>query len=434
MVGGVTDKEDTMLGSIRKPIDNVRTLREKEVRRLMLRIAFGAWIVVLGVMVALVAGRLQKPLLRQLPSGEVHMAYSTSASVIYASIGGDSLKPGIYRSDDGGVNWQRMGNVEDRAVQDLDVDPFDGDVVYAGTEGGPMEDSESLWVSEDGGRSWKAYMLRLPVSPDRILPTVTSIAADPNQQGVLYVGTLGQGVYRFYDDHLGGYGYELVGGAVSPVANAFVNDLKIGSDGRVYALTSSGLFAGDGRSWEKLPLPELAASLTVDPRDPTILYAGGVSMGAYRSVDAGRTWQPIVNGLTQVPGTALRVSAITVDERHPNRVVLATSYGVGRQLVPQGIYESNDAGNSWRQMAEVDYVVESLSIHQGVVSATTENGLDRYGEMVEPKLILALPDLRALANPSIVQIIIMILAVLLAGMALGGRMGGASGHQGLPAA
>ena len=74
-MGGVIDKEDTMLEYIRKPVGSVPTLGDKEVRRLILRIALGAWIVVLGVMVALVAGRLQNPLLRQLPSGEVTAYY-----------------------------------------------------------------------------------------------------------------------------------------------------------------------------------------------------------------------------------------------------------------------------------------------------------------------------------------------------------------------
>jgi photosystem II stability/assembly factor-like uncharacterized protein len=116
---------------------------------------------------------------------------------------------------------------------------------------------------------------------------------------------------------------------------------------------------------------------------------GCISTGAYRTTDGGQTWEPISNGLEMIPGAALRVTALAVDEQDPNHVVAATAYGVGRsavQLVPWGIYESSDAGRSWTKLAEADSVVMQLTINQGVISAATANGLARYGEAPEPLL------------------------------------------------
>jgi hypothetical protein len=225
-------------------------------------------------------------------------------------------------------------------------------------------------------------------------------------------------VYRIDDDE-GRNSYKLVGGL--SLYDAHVNSVVVGPDSRVYALTGHGLFATDGSAWQKLSLPELAASLAVAPDDPQTLYVGCVSTGAYRTTDGGQTWEPINNGLEMIPGAALRVTALTVDEQNPNHVVTATAYGVGGQLVPWGIFESQDAGRSWTKLAEADAVVMQLAINQGVISAVKANGLARYGEPIRPAPVISIPNFRSLAHPSGIQVLVLFLTVSLAGLALLGR-------------
>jgi hypothetical protein len=122
-----------------------------------------------------------------------------------------------------------------------------------------------------------------------------------------------------------------------------------------------------------------------------------------------------------VPGAALRVTALAVDDEDPNHVVMATAYGVGRQLVPWGVYESRNAGRSWTQLAEADEVVMQLTINQGVISAVKANGLARYQEPIKPALTTSIPNFRSLANPSGIQVLILILTIGMAGLALVGR-------------
>jgi photosystem II stability/assembly factor-like uncharacterized protein len=395
-------------------------MKTKKIRilNLVVRIGLFALVLSLGMTAALMMGETEGLALANLSSASVRVvATSAHGEVSYAALIGGPQPAGIYRSDDNGRTWQLVSSGP-VAIKALAVHPANDAVLYAGTAGGPAATTDSLWRSDDGGQTWHKFLLSLPANPDGVFPPVNALATDPNQPGVLYVGTGGHGVYRIEDDE-GRNSYKLVGGL--SLYDAHVSSVVVGPDSRVYALTGHGLFVTEGSAWQKLSLPELAASLAVAPADRETLYAGCVSTGAYRTTDGGQTWEPINNGLEMVPGAALRVTALAVDEQDSNHVVAATAYGVGRQLVPWGIYESRDAGRSWARLAEADAVVTQLTINQGVISAVKANGLARYREPIRPGPAIPFPNLRSLANPSGIQVLVLTLTVGAAGLALVGR-------------
>jgi photosystem II stability/assembly factor-like uncharacterized protein len=395
-------------------------MKAKKIRvlNLLARIGLFTLILCLGTMATLMTGKTEGLALADLSSASVRtVATATHGDVLYAALIGGQQPAGVYRSDDNGRIWQLVSSGP-VAVKALAVHPINDAVLYAGTVGGPAATTDSLWRSDDGGQTWRRFVMSLPANPDGVLLPVNALATDPNQPGVLYVGTDGHGVYRIEDDD-GRNSYRLVGGI--SLYDAHVNGLVVGPDRQVYALTSDGLFVTDGHAWQKLSLPELAASLSVAPDDPRTLYAGCVSTGAYRTTNGGQTWEPINNGLDLIPGAALRVTALAVDEEDPNHVVAATAYGVGKQLVPWGIYESHNAGRSWARLAEADEVVTQLTINQGVISAVKANGLARYREPIKPAPLISTPNFRSLANPSGIQVLVLILTVGLAGLVLVGR-------------
>jgi hypothetical protein len=153
--------------------------------------------------------------------------------------------------------------------------------------------------------------------------------------------------------------------------------------------------------------------------NPITLYAGGVSTGLYRSTDGGQTWKQTNNGLELIPGAALRVTALAVDEANSRRVVAATTYGIGNRFGPGSVYESSDSGRSWVKVADTEAMVTQLILDQRGIYVATGSGLAFYGEQVETES--ALPQLRSLTELSGTQILILALTLALAGLALVGR-------------
>jgi photosystem II stability/assembly factor-like uncharacterized protein len=393
-------------------------MKKIRVLNMVVRIVLFAVILSLGTLAALVSGETPGLALSDLSGATVQaLAPAGTGDVLYAALVGGPQPTGIYRSEDDGRTWQVVSSGPGVAVNALAVHPANETILYAGTSGGPAATTHSLWRSVNGGQTWHSFILGLPTDAYGMIPAVTALSIDPNQPGTLYVGTDGQGVYRFDE---GRNSYELLGGV--SLYNAHVSGLVVGPDSQVYALTSDGLFVSDGRAWQKLEsLPELAASLAIAPGDPHMLYVGGTSTGAFRATDGGQTWERVSNGLEMVPGVALRVTALAVDERDANHVVLATAYGVGSRLARGGIYESQDAGLNWIKLAEADGLVVRLTLNQGFVYAATSNGLARYGPAVAASQAIPLPDFRPLANPTGVQMLILVLTMALAGLALVGR-------------
>ncbi len=393
-------------------------MKRLRVLNLMVRVGLFALILTVGTMAALVTGEKPGLALADLSGASVQAITTTAdGDVLYAGLVGGPQPTGIYRTDDNGRTWQIVSSGPGVAVNALAVHPANDAVLYAGTSGGAAATTHSLWRSVNGGQTWSSFTLGLPADAYGLTPSVSALAVDPNQPALLYVGTDGQGIYRFDE---GRNSYELIGGI--SLYNAHVHSLVLSPDGRLYALTSEGLFLTDGDVWQKLEsLPELAVSLAVAPNDPLILYAGGASSGAFRAIDGGQTWERISNGLDMVPGAALRITALAVDEQDSNRVVVASAYGVGSGLARGSIYESADAGLNWVKLDDADGVVMNLTFNQGVVYAATANGLTKYGEPNTGSPIFVLRDLRPLTEPTGVQMLILVLTAALAGLALIGR-------------
>jgi photosystem II stability/assembly factor-like uncharacterized protein len=113
---------------------------------------------------------------------------------------------------------------------------------------------------------------------------------------------------------------------------------------RVYRSTDGG------RSWNSGPPIALKLdALTVDPRHGSILYAG-TNDGVLKSTDAGRTWRR--SGLLPSPGRPRIyadyegwVYSIAVDPTDSRNV-----YAITRGLEKPGAFRSHDAGATWQAM------------------------------------------------------------------------------------
>jgi photosystem II stability/assembly factor-like uncharacterized protein len=118
-----------------------------------------------------------------------------------------------------------------------------------------------------------------------------------------------------------------------------------------------------GMSWQPAPLPVKLASIrgvTVTPQTEILVVS---REGAYRSSDAGKTFERMLNGL---PNEDL--SSISYDES--GQALLATSLSSGV------IYTSDDGGRTWRHGLDSGYPLRRIKEVQGrLVAATPFDGV-----------------------------------------------------------
>ncbi|WP_405378338.1 T9SS type A sorting domain-containing protein [Nonlabens sp. Asnod3-A02] len=80
-------------------------------------------------------------------------------------------------------------------------------------------------------------------------------------------------------------------------------------------------------------------TVAVDPNNPDVYYLGSPGGGAWKSVDAGATWNPITDFLTEIGA-----SAIAIDPNNSNIVYVGTGDDDGGDTESIGLLKSTDAG------------------------------------------------------------------------------------------
>jgi hypothetical protein len=138
---------------------------------------------------------------------------------------------GLQVSRDGGRSWEVVGGTPDRLI-DLAASASDPERLYAATEVG-------LLVSEDAGRSWSAILEGQPV---------TVVEAGP--EGTLYAFVFGRGLVLLEPET----------GGITNLTDSFGEDFFL--------------------------------HLTIDPDNPSRLFAATRSGAVLASVDHGRNWSP----------------------------------------------------------------------------------------------------------------------------------------------
>jgi len=95
-------------------------------------------------------------------------------------------------------------------------------------------------------------------------------------------------------------------------------------------------------------------TLIIDPTDPNVMYAGGVSGGVWKTTTGGAQWNAIGDELVN-----LAVNSLAMDPRDHNTLYAGTGEGYFREEVRgtglplrgNGIFVTRDAGATWQQLA-----------------------------------------------------------------------------------
>src|ERR1700689_3999681 len=116
------------------------------------------------------AGRVWGPIFDEQPTGSIGaLAVSLSSpNIIYAGSGEGLHRPdlsvgdGIYKSSDAGKSWEHMGLRDAQQIPSVLVDPANPDRVFAACLGHPYGPNaeRGIFRSLDGGRNWQKVLYK----------------------------------------------------------------------------------------------------------------------------------------------------------------------------------------------------------------------------------------------------------------------------------
>lgn len=277
------------------------------------------------------AGRTWNPIFDDQPTqsiGAIAIAPS-DPNVIYVGSGEGLRRPdlsvgdGIYRSADAGRTWTHLGLRDGQQIPDLAIDPRDPNRIFAAVLGHPYgpNGERGIYRSLDGGKNWQQVLFKNedtggsavaidPTRPQVVYATLWQERLGPWEDRNQFQGT-GGGLFKSTDG--GNTWHALTRGL--PENTSQVNLAICASQpDRVYAVVGTnesgeyssaaglGVFRSDdaGESWTRItsdPRPALRIGggdlpvLRADPSNPDVVYSTGIV--TMQSVDGGKEWQPL---------------------------------------------------------------------------------------------------------------------------------------------
>jgi photosystem II stability/assembly factor-like uncharacterized protein len=317
------------------------------------------------------AGRTWQPIFDDQPTqsiGAIAVAPS-NPDVVYVGSGEGLYRPdlsvgdGIYRSADGGRSWEHLGLRGGQQIPELVVDPRDPDHLYAAVLGHPYGPSSErgIYRSRDGGRNWQRVLYKDENTGG------SAIAIDPQHPDVLYAGLWearlgpsednnefngeGGGLYKSTD---GGTSWRKITAGL-PARLAQLNiTIAPSAPNRLFLVAGTtqpgdyssaaglGLYRSDdsGEHWVRVtedPRPALRigggdlAVVRVDPTNPDVVYSA--SLVAVKSLDGGKTWA----SMRGAPGGD-DYQNLWISPQDPQVIAL---------VADQGAIVSVNGGNTW---------------------------------------------------------------------------------------
>ncbi len=267
------------------------------------------------------AGRTWNPITDALATGSIGAVEvaPSDPNIIYVGSGEGLQRPdlstgdGMYRSNDAGRTWTKLGLNDGQQIPRIAIDPRNPDRIFVAVLGHPYgpNTERGIYRSLDGGRSFTKVLYRdentggadVVLSPDdpNTLYAVLWEARQGPWENAAWSGS-NSGLFKSTD---GGATWAQLGGGLPTTADGlgrFGIGISPSRPQRIYVTVTagekSGLYRSDdaGASWTRTTSDNRVygrgddfAAITVDPRDPNTLYS--MNVVAWKSTDAGVTWK-----------------------------------------------------------------------------------------------------------------------------------------------
>lgn len=293
-----------------------------------------------------------------------------------------SVGTGIYKTTDGGENWQSMGLEKSERISKVAIDPKKPDTIYVSVVGNLWNDSEDrgLYKTTDAGKTWQkilyvdaktgcADIAIDPQEPDRLYASMWQFRRQP---WAFSSGGPGSGLYKSTD--AGKTWKKVTQGLPEGSLGRIALAIAPTRPNLIYATveaTKSGLFKSEdlGETWTRVNSsfnvtvrPFYFSHLIVDPKDYKRIYKPGFMLTF--SNDGGQTFNGIAG---DVHGD---MHALWIDPNNTGRIFLGTDGGV---------YQTTDSGVTWRFMrnlpvAQFYHVAYDMEIPYNVYGGLQDNG------------------------------------------------------------
>lgn len=254
------------------------------------------------------------------------------------------------------------GTMSGRITAIEGVTKDEGKTLYLGTGGG------GVWKSTNAGASYKSVF-------DKHCQSIGAIAINQKTPTTVYVGTgesnmrnsvsIGNGIYKTTD---GGDNWKKIGlDSTEHIARIVIHPentdiIYVAVPGALWSNSKHrGIYRSKdgGGTWEKIFYIDDktgCAELLMDPTNPNILFAsmwqfrrqpfsfnsGGNGSGLYKSIDGGKTWKEVKNGLPAKPFGRIAMALAPSDPKQMVAVVESNK---------TGLYISSDAGETWKNQS-----------------------------------------------------------------------------------
>lgn len=279
----------------------------------------------------------------------------------------------LFRSTDGGMIWRRIRPgimANGFMVTVISFDLQNPDILYIGvkavTAQGERTKGGSLFVSEDGGNSWREF-------EGMHGRAIRSFSQSPKNPDVLVAATL-NGIYRTSDR---GHQWE----RITPVNDSELRGFhSVAIDPRdeniIYVGTNHLPWKtlDGGKTWNRAGSKETGMlddsdifAIHIDQSDPDVVLMSACS-GIYRSLDASAKWTKIQG----IPYTSRRTHVIYQHPSRPEMIFAGTT---------EGLWVSTDHGKpeSWRLVTSQRLVINTVAVHperpERVFLGTEDNGI-----------------------------------------------------------